>query len=165
MDTDLDNHLELRPSSFEDFYRLSWLGVYKPLVATIADPDLAAEAVDEAMVRAYARWSGVSAMANPGGWIYRVAYRYAIDRLRRHGRERKLLPRLIGAGNHREPLVEPGLAGALDVLPTEQRAVVVLACGYDWSERDIADALGVRPGTVKSRLSRGLARLREEMGA
>jgi len=43
--------------------------------------------------------------------------------------------------------------------------VIVLACAFDWSERQIADTLGIRPGTVKSRLHRGLQNLREELNA
>lgn len=156
---------KLRPSSFPTFYRRTWVEIYRPLVATIRDPDLAAEAVDEAMERAYSKWSRVSGMSNPEGWIYRVAYRWAIDRLRRRSTERRLLPRLITDSSSGEmPTVEPMLDGALSVLPMEQRAVVVLSCAFDWTEREVAEALGIRPGTVKSRIHRGLARLREELG-
>lgn len=62
-------------------------------------------------------------------------------------------------------MVEPGLSSALDTLPIEQRAVVVLACAFDWSQKEIAEALHIRPGTVKSRLHRGLNRLRKEIHA
>jgi RNA polymerase sigma-70 factor (ECF subfamily) len=165
MDTNaLEREGTLTFSDFSTFYKRSWIEVYRPLVATIRDPDLASEAVDEAMERAYARWSTVSGMSNPEGWIYRVAYRWAVDRLRRRSTERRLLPRLFTEPSSADtPVVEPMLDGALSVLPIEQRAVVVLACAFDWPETDIADALGIRPGTVKSRLHRGLARLREEV--
>ena len=48
-------------------------------------------------------------------------------------------------------------------LPYRQRAVLVLRYWGDWSEVEIADALGCRPGTVKTLASRGLARLRREI--
>jgi RNA polymerase sigma factor (sigma-70 family) len=155
----------LRPTQFEAFYRASWTAVYRPLAATLGDADLAAEAVDEAMVRAFARWASVSSSHNVEGWVYQVALRWAIDRIRRRKRETALLPRIGSRTLRREPLVEPGLDSALARLPIEQRAVVVLASAFDWSEHEIATALGIRPGTVKSRLHRGLARLREELGA
>ena len=104
-------------------------------------------------------------MDNPDGWVYRVAYRWSIDRLRRQGRERRLLHRLVDAPTGEPVPVEPGLDSALGSLPLEQRAVVVLSCAFDWSETQISEALGVRPGTVKSRLHRGLGRLRQEMHA
>ena len=61
----------LTPSDFSTFYRVTWVEIYRPLVVTIRDSDLAADALDEAMERAYARWSRVSGMSNPEGWIYR----------------------------------------------------------------------------------------------
>ena len=166
MDTAIDHVVgRLRPFEFEDFYRTSWLAVYRPLAATLGDADLAAESVDEAMVRAFARWGAIRAMSDPEGWVYRVAYRWALDRLRRSRRLKALLPRLGSRHDDDEHLVEPGLAAALAALPIEQRAVVVLASAFDWSENEIADALSIRPGTVKSRLHRGLSSLREEIGA
>ena len=155
----------LRTADFEVFYRQSWEAVYRPLAAVIGESDLAAEAVDEAMSRAYVKWRLVRRMGNPQGWVYRVAYRWSIDRLRRRGRERRLLSRLVDSPTAHVVRVEPGLDAALASLPVEQRAVVVLSCVFDWSETEIAGALGVRPGTVKSRLHRGLGQLRREMHA
>lgn len=156
--------IQLRSSSFDSFYQATWKEVYRPLAATIRDADLAAEAVDEAMVRAWVRWSKISQVSNPAGWVYRVAYRWAIDGLRRRATEQRLLPRLFG----REEVAaetEPGLDGALAGLSDGQRAVLVLVYAFDWPEREIAEVLGIPPGTVKSRLHRGLAVLRKELGA
>ena len=103
----------LRPTDFEDFYRLSWSLVYRPLAATLGDADLACESTDEAMARAFARWDTVRNTGNPEGWVYRVAYRWALDRLRRRRRLRLLLPRL-GTHDHGDGyMVEPGLDVAL----------------------------------------------------
>jgi RNA polymerase sigma factor (sigma-70 family) len=55
------------------------------------------------------------------------------------------------------------LIGSLRSLPIRQRTVVVLRFYEDLPEADIADLLGIRIGTVKSRLHRALARLREEV--
>ena len=49
-------------------------------------------------------------------------------------------------------------------LPVDQRAVIVLRHVEDRSEEETAEILGIRPGTVKSRLARGLAALRAELG-
>ncbi len=159
-----DQHAPLRITEFEAFYDLAWDSVFRPLAVVLGDPDLAAEAVDEAMTRAYARWRSIQQMSNPEGWVYRVAHRWALDRLRRSRTERRVLAKLVQIPSEETTIhVEPGLGSALEALPVEQRAVVVLACAFDWSEREIALALGIRPGTVKSRLSRGLERLRREM--
>jgi RNA polymerase sigma factor (sigma-70 family) len=58
------------------------------------------------------------------------------------------------------PPQEP-LLDALATLNERQRVAIVLRYYEDLSEADIADALGCRPGTVKSLLSRGLTQLRE----
>jgi RNA polymerase sigma-70 factor (sigma-E family) len=55
------------------------------------------------------------------------------------------------------------LLDAVAALPYRYRAVIVLRYWADCSEREIADALGCRPGTVKSLASRALAQLREEV--
>lgn len=52
---------------------------------------------------------------------------------------------------------------AVNRLPFRQRAVLVLRFYEDMSEADIAEALGCRPGTVKSSLHRGLEKLRGEL--
>lgn len=55
------------------------------------------------------------------------------------------------------------LADAIAALPPKRRAAVVLRFYLDLSEADIAETPGVRPGTVKSLLSRGLAELRSAL--
>jgi len=55
------------------------------------------------------------------------------------------------------------LGDALAALPAKRRAAVVLRYYAGLREREIAEVLGVRPGTVKSMLHRALAQLREEI--
>lgn len=161
METSTDNEpVDLRPRTFESFYALRRDEVYRVLAVSLRDPALAAEATDEAMTRAFSRWSSIQAGPNPTGWVYRVAFNYAMDHLRRQRR------RVRGID---EPAVwepstpRPDLTAALSRLSVDHRAVVVLRCIYDWSEAEVAVALGVPLGTVKSRLSRALDRLRQEV--
>ena len=161
MDTAVDPPMLLREGNFEAFYRNRWDEIYRTLAVTLRDPDLASEAVDEAMARAFERWRKVEKTTNPAGWVYRVGLNWAIDQLRRNRRARITSPAHQSLW---EPAVpDEKLAAALGLLSVEQRAVVVLRVVRDWSERDVAVALAVPVGTVKSRLSRALARLREEL--
>jgi len=63
--------------------------VLASLTRRFDDLDLADEAVQEALIEASQRWTADSVPDNPGGWLYRVAQRKALDRLRRVGAERR----------------------------------------------------------------------------
>lgn len=150
----------LRYVDFESFYRSQWQEVYRPLAVVLRNPDLARDATNEAMERALRKWNKVRGIGNQTGWVYRVAHNWAIDEIRRRQKWRRLRP----VDPVWQPTVpDPEVFEAVSALPYEQRAVVVLRLVEDWSERDVAEALGVAPGTVKSRLSRALTRLREEL--
>lgn len=55
------------------------------------------------------------------------------------------------------------LLGLIRRLPAKQAAVIVLRYYFDLSERDIAETLGIAPGSVKSHAHRGLRKLRADM--
>jgi RNA polymerase sigma factor (sigma-70 family) len=154
--------IRLRHAEFETFYRVNWDEVYRPLAVVLRNPELAREATDEAMARAYRHWGQVRDAGNQTGWVYRVAFNWAMDQVRRRKRFGFLaMPR-------REPVWQPEVRDpevfeAVSRLPYERRAVVVLRLLEDWSEQDVAEALGIAPGTVKSRPSRALDVLREEL--
>ncbi|MFP3883758.1 MAG: RNA polymerase sigma factor, partial [Actinomycetota bacterium] len=91
---------------------------------------------------------------------YRVAHNWAIDQLRRKQRWQLGRPQ---EAVWQPPVPDPEVFRAVSSLPYDQRAVVVLRLVKDWSVENVAEALDIPPGTVKSRLSRALNRLREEL--
>jgi RNA polymerase sigma-70 factor (ECF subfamily) len=147
--------------SFERFYADTWQTVYRALVVGIGDSDLAREAVDEAMVRAYERWRSVGGMANREGWVYRVASNWATSRLRR--RRLLLRPHPAPVVSHDPDVVDPKLLAAIRRLSPKHRDVVVARYLLDMSESATSQALDIPTGTVKSRLSRALAELKESL--
>lgn len=148
-------------ADFDVFYASCWDDMYRTLSITLRDPELAKEAIDEAMTRAYGRWSSVQQYSNQCGWIYRVAFNWAISQKRKTRREIRVAEPI--GGSDRDPLPDPDLHRALVHLNMGQRAVVVLRYLLDWSEEDVALALEIPKGTVKSRLNRALVKLREEL--
>jgi RNA polymerase sigma factor (sigma-70 family) len=108
-------------------------------------------------------------------WLVQIVVNQARTALRQEGRQVDLATRASALlaprhGSADEADVRAlraeartALDGALARLPAKHREVV--ACRYllDLSEEETATVLGLRPGTVKSRLSRGLARLRREL--
>ena len=150
--------------AFHDFYAGSRDRVGRALAVTLGDADLAADAVDEAMARAYQRWSSVSRMDNPSGWVYRVGLNLARSRIRRLTRRRRVVAIAHVASEVPPPdVLEPAILRALRALPVDHRSVVVCRLLLGWSEAETAQALGIRPGTAKSRLHRATATLADQL--
>ena len=128
----------------------------------------AADATQEAMISIVRGLPAFDARARFSTWTYRIAVNAALDELRR--RNRRAVPSDIDVLDAKpigmEPMTRPESAGdrvdvdeALGHLPPDFRAAVVLRdlCGLDYAE--IADVLGIPPGTVRSRIARGRAAL------
>ena len=97
-------------------------------------------------------------------WILTIATRTCIDVLRRPQREGPLYfdpPAQINLERSAEKReLYHNVTRAMFDLPAEQRAVLVLRAYHELDTAEIANALGIEPGTVKSRLSRARATLR-----
>ena len=145
---------------FESFYRDAYADIARALTVTLGDLDLAQEATDEAMVRAYVRWEKIRAYDNPGGWVYRVGLNWARSARRRLARVLPFHERRVVD----PPSSDPAHHAALRDLDISLRAVVVCRLLLDWSVDETAAALRIKPGTVKSRLHRALAQLERTLG-
>lgn len=131
-------------------------GVYRTLFAfTGGRADIAEEATAEAFARAVAR---STELRDPLAWIYRVAFRLAIDEVRRERR--------IGAPVDRveQPIEPVGLIDALRRLTPNQRAAVVLRHVGDLDVDEVAHRMGCSRATVRVHLYRARSRLRELLG-
>ena len=154
-------HLETRSVSsreaFEAFYQAESESMFRALTIALGNRDLAQEATDEGFVRAYQHWRKISNYDNPAGWVYRVSLNWARSRLRKTKRE-------VVTDEVRDAAMtwgtDPDLADALQRLPLEFRSVVVLRYLQQWSTAEVAEALDLPSGTVKSRLSRALDQLK-----
>lgn len=134
------------------------------LARRIVDDDGAAEDVAaESLARAYARWATVRKLPWRDGWVLRVAANLAIDVTRSRRRETGSIP--APQVDIAEGVVERfALLFALRSLPRRQREALVLRYLGGFSEADVALALGVAQGTVKSHLHRGATTLRRRLG-
>ena len=128
----------------------------------LGDKAAAEDVAAEAMARAYARWPKVSALPYRDGWLLKVTTNLAIDRLRRR-------PPEVGPAPAEE--FEDGVAlrmalnAALLTLAPRQRQAVALRYLGGLSDREVALALGISLGSVKTHIHRGLNGLRARMGA
>lgn len=151
--------IEARPD-FTVFYNNSYRKIAAALSSTLRDHALGTEAADEAMARCYARWETVGTYDNPEGWVYRVGLNWALSWHRKLVRHRNLpQPEPV---QPRMP-VDPQIEEALADLDMRLRSVIVCRILLDWSTDETAAVLRLKPGTVKSRLHRGLGRLAETL--
>lgn len=148
-------------AAFASFYERQGGQVLRALALSLGDQELAREATQEGMVRAWHAWDRISRYDNPAGWVYRVGLNWGRSRLRRLSRE------LLGQDGERtgrddEPdPIDPVLVAALAELSHRHRAVAVLRLYLDWSVEEVAAALNIPQGTVRSRQHTALQRLRE----
>ena len=144
--------------SFEDFWRADRASLARALALTLSDVQLAAEATDEAMARAFQHWARVSTLDSPMGWTYRVGLNWSRSVLRRV--RRRPPPWMAQPNTQHDPSpIDPSVVAALQALSAGQRSVVVCRLLLNQSEQQTADLLRIRPGTVKSRLARATAQL------
>ena len=148
---------------FDVFYQKWRSPIRRSLALALGDVGLADEAVDEAMTRAVAQWDTVSGYDRPEGWLYRVGLNWARGVFRK--RRYELLSDLEANSQvWDDPLPDPDLIEAVGRLSLKLRTVVVARYHLDFSTAEVAEALGIPEGTVKSRLSRALNHLSRELG-
>lgn len=128
----------------------------------LGDRAAAEDVAAEALARTYVRWRRVGALPYRDGWVLKVTTNLAIDRLRRRSPEVWPAP----TGDF-EDSVELRLAlnAALLTLATRQRQAVALRYLAGLSDREVAQALGISLGSVKTHIHRGLRGLRTRLGA
>lgn len=148
---------------FDHWYRQLHPVLLSSLSVVAGDPDEAREATDEAFARAFERWPRVKDMASPAGWVFRTALNVVKRRARRQSLERRLLGRVA-------PEVESPLGWSVEVLdavralPERERIAISLRYVADLSTTQMAEVMGIAPGTVGSTLSAGRRRMAIALG-
>ena len=164
----LRKHVAGDSEAFGELFRRHRDRLWAVALRTMSDPEEAADALQDAMVSAFRRagdFRGESAVTT---WLHRIVVNACLDRLRR----RAARP-TVAAGDEQafEALVaqdsDPARAtdtrldvdAALQILPPQQRAALLVVDMLGFSVADAAIILDTSQGTVKSRCARGRARL------
>lgn len=130
----------------------------------VADPALAEDLAQEALLRVVRQWDEVARLESPGGWAHRVAVNLALSALRSRRTRRRIddqLARWAAPHAGGDPDTTVAVRRAVASLPERQRVAIVLRYFADLSVEEVADAMGCPTGTVKTLTSRGIAGLRE----
>ena len=126
----------------------------------------AEDVVQDALSRALPRWSRISTLDDPDAYVRRMVVNAHVSWWRRMRR------REVPVESVRERAVADGpsteerdrIWRACRALPPDPRTAIVLRFYEDLDYADIAALTGVREGSVRSRVSRGMAVLRQELG-
>ncbi|MGV9267103.1 SigE family RNA polymerase sigma factor [Kitasatospora sp. NPDC003701] len=154
------------PIDFTDFVHRRSAALFRTAHLLTGDRDLAEDLVQEALEKACRHWKRVSAADSPEAYVRRMVVNLANDRWRRRGRAGERAPADLdglaapGGDPYRAVDLRDELIRALHTLPIGMRSVVVLSYLHDLDDRQIGEILNISPGTVRSQLARGLAKLR-----
>jgi RNA polymerase sigma-70 factor (ECF subfamily) len=152
--------------AFEELFYRHHRQLYRLARVTSYNPDDAADALQDAMLSAHRTAPTFRHDASVSSWLYRIVVNACLDRLRRN-KSHAVVP--LEDDDHPVGDPTPRIDTALVVerallrLPVEQRAVVVAVDMQGYSVAETACLLGVPEGTVKSRCSRGRAKLAKSL--
>jgi RNA polymerase sigma-70 factor (ECF subfamily) len=167
----LARHVEGDPDAFGELVRRHRDRLWAVALRTLGDREEAADAVQDALVSAYRAahtFQGRSAVTT---WLHRITVNACLDRARKAAARRSsptddterleqlLEPQESAAGPAERYDLHRELVAALDRLPPDQRAALVLVDMQGYPVAEAARILDVAVGTVKSRCARGRARL------
>ena len=148
-------------SQFTALFTEHYPRLVRTLTMVAGDQEVAADAVQEAFVKAHLKWRKISGYDDPIGWVRRVAINQIHDAHRRHARRNKALRRLASRETAVTHPVEPDEFGRLlAALPTQQRAATALFYVDGLSITEISVALDIAEGSVKSHLHDARKRLK-----
>jgi len=155
--------------AYRDFVASRWPALVRTAALLTGDSHRAEDLVQTALAKLWLRWAQVGHDA-PDAYVRRILVTTSTSWWRRrwHG-ERPMsdaMPDDAATPDFTEHFaLQDRLSRALGALSPRQRAVVVLRYADDLSEAQVAELLGVTTGTIKTLASRGLARLRDVVGA
>ena len=149
--------------SFDDFYRTE----YPRLLRVLSAADLsAADALQEAFAKAAADWSRIAHLDEPAAWVRHVAVRRMLNERRSLRRRATVVATLAtvseSESTDRDQLLD--LAGAIDVLPAQQRVALTLFYLGGLTSAQTADAMDISAGAVRFHLHQARNTLREKLG-
>ena len=154
------------PVDFQEFAVSRWARLTRTAVLLGASPNDAEDIVQEMLLKCLRSWRRVTSSSNFEAYTTRVLINCIRDRQRTLQRNIRILAAssqnkstVLGSGEELATRIDR----ALDRLPHDQRKVLVLRYYLGFSERDIAEVLGIPPGTVMSRSSRAVESLAKDM--
>ncbi len=151
-----------------ELYDAYYQSLVQVAVMLVHDVTIAEEVVQDAFAGLYGAWYRLRDTGKAGAYLQQSVVNRSRSVLRRRAVEDKYAPAPpLDSGTEESvvTLIERcAVVAALRELPARQREAVLLRFYGDLSEADIAKAMGISRGTVKSHTKRGVSALREVLG-
>lgn len=164
------------PSAFNRLMEVHERRMYAVALRMCGNREDAQDCLQEAMLRIYRSISGFKGQSSFGTWVYRITMNTCLDELRRKkNKQNTSLDSLLDTGwSPQDESASPEkhaiksetrrlLHQAIQDLPEDMRSAIVLRDIQGLSYEEIAQALDINVGTIKSRISRGREKLREKL--
>jgi len=164
---DLHNGIHV-VADLESLFRAHYPRLVRALALVSGSQESAADAVQEAFVKAHLHWRKIQRYDDPVGWIRRVAINKLRDDHRRRGRKDKAMERMqleartdtVAWSDGTDGTDGTDVTAMLAELPRQQRLAMALFYVDDLSIAEVASTLEISEGAVKFHLNRGRDRLR-----
>ena len=145
-----------------------WDSLTRTAYLLTGDRDYSEDLVQTALEKTHRKWRSVSAMDSPKAYVHRTMINTATSwrRKRSFGEvPQEPTDTTYLQGGFEQVEQRHQLFAGLQALPPQMRAVLVLRYFEDLPDPEIAHILGCSVGSVKSQGSRGVGRLRQQLGA
>lgn len=155
-------------TALTQLYTLHYQGLVRMAAMLLDDRSTSEEVVQDAYVKMHAAWRRIKEPEAATAYLRTTVINLARSRMRRRQVAQKHAPKPLPDAPSAEVgalevLERDRVVAALHLLPSRQREALVLRYYADLSESQIADAMGISAGAVKSHASRGMAALRAHL--
>ena len=140
-----------------------WDDAYRTAYLILREPTAAEDVAQESMLAAFATLSRFRATRPFAPWLHRITVNRAIDRQRSSRRRRETTESVDPVEERAGDSLRAELASGLADLTPEDRAIVVLRHVWDYSSAEIARMVRMPTSTVRTRLQRSLATLKDAL--
>jgi RNA polymerase sigma-70 factor (ECF subfamily) len=156
-------------AAYEELVRLYEEPAFRAAYLVLRDAPEAEDAAQDAFVKAFSALHRFRT-GSMRPWLLKIVVNESLNRLKVRRRRVAVSERTAAAGEHADWTLDETvinreqaylLRQALDALKEQERTLIYLRFFLTLSEHELAEYFGCPPGTIKSRLSRALARLRE----
>lgn len=164
------------PSAFNRLMQQHERRMYGVALRMCANREDAQDCLQEAMLRVYRAISGFKGQSSFSTWVYRITMNTCLDELRKKkNKQNTSLDNLLDQGwapsdgqnlPEKQAMLKETrrqINDAIQQLPEDMRAAVVLRDIHGLAYDEIANVLNANVGTIKSRISRGREKLREKL--